>query len=118
MLSGSFLYHVLYLASFIHFISLELRRHFDILESSSRSARDLANVASRAAEEADRYADAFNAPFRRLLHHLMDTNLIDNFTPTNILHVFFGRDPSPQELATIDPLLLTLISNLANQLMA
>ena len=112
---GSCPYHVLHLSPFIHFISLDLRQHLDLLESSSRSARDLANVAARAAEEADCRADAFFALFRRLQSSLSDGHLSDNFTPRSILRVLLGRDPSPHNLATIDPPLLNLISNLANQ---
>lgn len=106
---------MLYFSSFIHFISLDLRQHLDLLESSSRSARELANIAARAAEGADHRAEAFRALFCGLQTCLSDAHLSDNFTPHNILRVLLGRDPSPQDLATIDPPLLKLISNLANQ---
>lgn len=89
-----------------------MRQHLDRLESSSRSARDLANVATRAADEADKYALQFTCLFDRLQVGLSGTG---NVTPEDLLRVFLEREPTPKDLRASDPKLLKLMSNLINQ---
>jgi hypothetical protein len=103
-----------FLSSFVLFHP-DLRLSVNHMKKEAYRARELANLARRSSDDADRLAADVQRLVFRIVTQLSPAHVSARFTSIDVLRTLLNREPTTQDFKDADPEVINLVLDAAEQ---